>query len=152
MWSTCTPLALAGVWLSCDGWRTLVCLTRGSCCVIKRADFHFNFIYLFIFALDRLGRVAGNSQTRRKKRNWTRAGGGAAALNENSPRESKCKLQRGCLGLVSPIIEEGPSSKDEGVLLYMHVAVSDKQDLFFAPDTQGNCVCLATSSLFCSQQ
>lgn len=111
------------------------------------------FGFLFFFVSDRLGRrKKKTSQTRRKKRNWTRAGGGAAALNENSPHESKCKLQWGCLGLVSPIIEEGPSSKDEGVLLYMRVAVSDKQDLFFAPDTQGNCVCLATSSLFSSQQ
>lgn len=47
---TCgTRLALACVSLSCDGWWTLVCLTCGSCCVIKRADFHFNFVFVFFF-------------------------------------------------------------------------------------------------------
>lgn len=129
MWSSRSPLALPGIWLSCDGWRTLVCLTRGSCCVIKCADFHFNFGFFFCVS-DRLGREGKKKNHRRTKQNWTRSGGGAEALNENSPHESKCNLQRGCTGLVSPIIAEGSSSKDRAVLLYMWVAVSDKLELF----------------------
>lgn len=120
-----------------------------------RFSFQFGFFFfLFACRTDSGGEKKTTSQTR-PKQNWTRAGGGAAALNVNSPHESKCKWQRGCLGLVSPITEEGPSSKDIGVLLCMRVAVSDKQDLFFSFFfllTQRNCVCLATLSLFSSQQ
>lgn len=135
MWDSCTRLALACVSLSCDGWWTLVCLTCGSCCVIKRADFHFNFVFVFFFVFltdsEKLVDTRTDLDTSRVKEPH-----GAAALNDNSPHESKCKC--GCLGLVSPIIQEGVS-KDEEALLYICVAVSDKQDLF-SRNTEELCV------------
>lgn len=147
MWSSCSPLALTGIWLSCGGWWTLVCLTRGSCCVIKCADFHFDFWFFFGCQTDSGESGKKNSQMHKTELNdlaeelWMR----------NLHMSQKCKMQRDCMGLVSPIIEEGLSSKDGGLLLYMCVAVSDKQELF-SLYTQRNCVSQTTLSLFCSQQ
>lgn len=96
----------------------------------KMCRFSFQFQIFFFACRTDSGEKGKKKNHRRTKQNWTRSGGGAEALNENSPHESKCNLQPGCTGLVSPIIAEGSSSKDGAVLLYMWVAVSDKLELF----------------------
>lgn len=126
---TCMCIAL--MWRVVDtcvsNLRQLLCNKTG------RFSFQFCVCFLFFFLTDseKLVDAQTDLDTSRVKERR-----GAAALNDNSPHESKCKCGR--LGLVSPIIQEGVS-KDEEALLYICVAVSDKQDLF-SRNTEELCV------------